>query len=536
MIIKEMNGAILKALLENGYKNLLLSEKKINDLNVFPVPDGDTGTNMKNTLLNGIKNINETESVSVILNELSRGMLLGARGNSGVILSQIFKGISSAVKEQTTIDAKTWANALINGYKTAYASVVKPVEGTILTVAREGIENIIDTVNEETTLDSLLLQYQEALQVSLNDTPKKLQALQEANVVDSGGAGLLAIIEGMVKYIKGEEITGLDIDQKYEGEMIEDEEQEFGFCTEFIVKIKDTSFNLQEFIAYLESIGNSIVAVQDEDLLKVHVHTMIPDEVFEKISVYGSFIDRKKEDMTKQHNEILKTALLAPHKTIAYVAVCQGEGLKEIYNELGCDIILTGGQTMNVPVEDFIEAFTGLNADNIIVLPNNKNIILAAKQAKKMVKKDNIHIIETKSVVEGYFALAFKADDEDSIERQLSMISENVAGAISISTTRAIRDTKINDLELHEGDYISLDNKNILAVDGKSKVNATLKAIELYNEEIENKSVIAIIKGKNATDDEVDDLSYELSERYPSIEVGVLEGNQDVYDFIVGIF
>ena len=534
MVIKELNGAVLKALLENGYKNLLLSEKKINDLNVFPVPDGDTGTNMKATLLNGINNINETESVSVILNELSRGMLLGARGNSGVILSQIFKGISAAISEKT-VDARTWADALVNGYKVAYASVIKPVEGTILTVAREGIESIIGGINNQTTLDSLLFLYQDALQNSLNETPKKLAVLQEANVVDSGAAGLLAIIEGMVKYLKGEEITGLDINQKYEGEMIDDEEQEFGFCTEFIVKLYDSSFDEKEFIKYLETIGNSIVAVKDEDLLKVHVHTMIPDEVFEKISKYGTFIDKKKEDMTKQHNEILKNALLAPHKNIAYVAVCQGEGLKEIYKDLGCDVILTGGQTMNVPVEDFIEAFSGLNADNVIVLPNNKNIILAAKQAKKMLNKDNIHIIETKSVVEGYFALSFKGDESDSIERQFESMSSNVKEVIALSTTQAIRDTKINEFECHKGDYITLDNKSILALDKDSKVNSTLKAIELFNEEIKNKSAIVIIKGKNASYEEADELTNELYDRYDSIEVGILEGEQEVYDFIVGI-
>lgn len=534
MSIKNLDGLTFKLLIENGYQNLLLSEKKINDLNVFPVPDGDTGTNMKATLLNGIKNIKQTNSLAILLKDLSRGMLLGARGNSGVILSQIFKGISCAITEDE-VDAKTWANALINGYKVAYSSVVKPVEGTILTVAREGIESIVSNINCDTTVEELLYQYQTALESSLKETPNKLQVLQDAKVVDSGAAGFMAIIEGMVKYLKGEEIKGLDINQKYEGELVKDEEQEFGFCTEFILKLDDTSFNLKEFISYLESIGNSIVAVEDNDLLKVHVHTLIPDEVFDTVSKYGTFIDKKKEDMTKQHHEILKNALMTNHKKIAYIAVCQGEGLKQVYEELGCDLILTGGQSMNVPVEDFVEAYSGLNADDIIVLPNNKNIILAAKQAKKILNKDTIHIIETKSVAEGYFALSFKGDEEDSIQRELEMMTDNIKDIITISTTKSIRSTVINNISLNEGDYISLDNKNILSVHPTSKIEATIMALDTINDIIEEKSGMAVIKGKNITDEEIEELINILYEKYPLLEIGFLNGDQDTYDLIIGI-
>ena len=551
MEITIIDGKLLSDMFKAGLANLKTQEQTINELNVFPVPDGDTGSNMRMTLENGVKSATETDNIGEYATTFARGVLLGARGNSGVISSQFFKGMSLVFKDHDKATVRLFADALVQGYKTAYKAVVVPTEGTILTVCREAIELTYGDVTDDMDLQSLLKMWLIQAKKSLEETPEKLAVLKEAGVVDSGGAGLIAIFEGFLKFLGGE-ITDIEVDSTGHGAsqvkpvskdiFNADSEMKFGYCTEFIIQLMNAKcnpaeFDLQEFIKFLESIGgNSIVALKDEDIVKVHVHTLTPWVVFKKAQEYGEFVSMKAENMDIQNAQTeaeKKAKKRAEHKAIAYVAVCQGEGITNLYKELGCDIVINGGQTMNTSTEEFVEAFKQLNADNIVVFPNNKNIIMAAEQARDIYKDAKIHVVGTGSVAQGYFAFSMMDVEETDIDAQLENINAGIENVITVSTTRSIRDTSVNGIICKENEPISIVDHTLAASD-PSLVESTMKAIATI-EDMDDKEVVVIFKGQTVDEETTNQLQSAINAKYPGAEVGVIDGQQDVYDFILGI-
>ncbi len=551
MEITIIDGKLLSDMFKAGLANLKTQEQTINELNVFPVPDGDTGSNMRMTLENGVKSATETDNIGEYATTFARGVLLGARGNSGVISSQFFKGMSLVFKEHSKATVRLFADALVQGYKTAYKAVVVPTEGTILTVCREAIELTYGDVTDDMDLQSLLKMWLIQAKKSLEETPEKLAVLKEAGVVDSGGAGLIAIFEGFLKFLGGE-ITDIEVDSTGHGTsqvkpvskdiFNADSEMKFGYCTEFIIQLMNAKcnpaeFDLQEFIKFLESIGgNSIVALKDEDIVKVHVHTLTPWVVFKKAQEYGEFVSMKAENMDIQNAQTeaeKKAKKRAEHKAIAYVAVCQGEGITSLYKELGCDIVINGGQTMNTSTEEFVEAFKQLNADNIVVFPNNKNIIMAAEQARDIYKDAKIHVVGTGSVAQGYFAFSMMDVEETDIDAQLENINAGIENVITVSTTRSIRDTSVNGINCKENEPISIVDHTLAASD-PSLVESTMKAIATI-EDMDDKEIVVIFKGQTVDEETTNQLQSALNAKYPCAEIGVIDGQQDVYDFILGI-
>ena len=543
--MKELNNIIYKKMLENGLALLANDENRINALNVFPVPDGDTGTNMRLTLEGGINNTPDTEVLMDAAKELSRGMLLGARGNSGVILSQLFKGQYLYFKDKESASALEFAEALEQGYKTAYNAVIHPAEGTILTVAREGIHLIKNNINSNTTIKELLEALINQMEISLANTPNLLPVLKEAGVIDSGGAGLVLIYKGMLKYLNNEIVKRSDVTvskasaytAKDNNSFDENSELVFGYCTEFILQLQNkkadvNKFDVNAFIKYLESVGDSIVCFKDETKVKVHVHTFRPGDVMNEAQKYGEFVTLKIENMSIQHNEVLKNH--SKHKKIVTIAVAAGSGIINEFKCFGCDVVINGGDTFNTSSEEFIMAIKANPADNYIIFPNNKNIILAAKQAKELLGNDNIHIIETKSVAECYFGLQMTAlnDPEIEIDEHLENIKDGINGVNTLSITRAIRKSVVDGIEINGGDYIAiLDGKIIKA--SLNRDDLVLESLKLV-EDIEDKAIISIFKGKNISEDEIEELSERINDEYDA-ELGVIDGKQDIYDFVIGI-
>ena len=545
--MNELNGILYKKMLENGLAMLANDEGRINALNVFPVPDGDTGTNMRLTLESGINNMPDTESLMDAAKGLSRGMLLGARGNSGVILSQLFKGQCLYFKDKESVDALGFAEALEQGYKTAYSAVIHPAEGTILTVAREGIHLIKSNITKETTLKELLIALIEQMNKSLDNTPNLLKVLKEAGVIDSGGAGLVLIYKGMLKYLDNEIVSRTGevaskasmATSKTAPEFNENSELTYGYCTEFILqlqtkKLLKNDFNIDEFIKYLESIGDSIVAFRDGYIVKVHVHTFTPGDVLAHAQQYGEFITLKIENMQLQHNE-MQELKAKEKKNLVAIAVANGSGIISEFKSFGCDVVLNGGDSFNTSSEEFINAIKMNPAKNYIIFPNNKNIILAAKQAKELLGMDNIHIIETKSIAECYFGLQFTAlDDPDlTIEEQLENINDGISGVDTLMITRAIRKTRVDGIDINGGDYMAILNGKIIKT-SLNRFDLIIEALGLVPD-IEDKSIVSIFSGKNVSSDELDSLTAKIEETYDSIETGTIEGKQEIYDFIIGI-
>ncbi|MCQ2798784.1 MAG: DAK2 domain-containing protein [Bacilli bacterium] len=553
MEIKTIDGLLLKDLFNAGLASLRANEKTVNDLNVFPVPDGDTGSNMRMTIENGVKNTAENPSVGEFSQAFARGVLMGARGNSGVILSQYFKGLSLSLAGKDKASVLEFRDALVQAYKTAYKAVVTPTEGTILTVCRESIEMIYDQIDESTDLEKLIELWIKRAKVSLAETPEKLAVLKEAGVVDSGGAGLIYIFEGFLKYLGGEifeeeipteiehsnaSAVKIDFKKIFNADSI----LTFGYCTEFILQLQNAKcvpaeFDVDAFVEFMKSVGgDSIVAFKDDDIVKVHVHTTKPYLIIAEAQKYGEFVTFKMENMTIQNAQVeaeKQAKKMATHKDIAYVAVCQGEGIIDIYKELGCDIVLNGGQTMNTSTEEFVEAFKCINADHIFVFPNNKNIVMAAEQAREIYKDAEIHVIKTASIAEGYFAFSMMDPDEKDPAVQEENIFAGIEAVTTVSTTHATRDTTVNGIVCVNGGAISLVGHSLVASD-PSTVAATLAAMAQV-EDIDSKEVIALFKGQSVSDEELEELTSAIAEKYPSAEVGVIDGKQDVYDFILGI-
>lgn len=559
MATLKVNGELYKQLVIHGAANLRANYKVIDALNVFPVPDGDTGTNMRMTIEAGataIKDVNE-ESVYEMSKKVSRGMLMGARGNSGVILSQFFRGIYKGFKDIKEASIKDFAKAFQSGVNQAYHAVLKPVEGTILTVAREASEKAFKTIKKNDSLEKYFEIFLKEANASLERTPDLLPQLKEAGVVDSGGAGFINVIEGMQKYLLGEEIKEVEVVTEQQtvnrGSFNAHSKLEFGYCTEFILqlqyaKVDIAKFDIKEISNYLETIGNSIVALQDEDIVKVHVHTMTPGKVFEFCQQYGEFITLKIENMQVQHNEgqVLESTDPAQcdcpecvemrrseeRKKFAVVAVASGDGLVNIFKEMGVDYVVSGGQSMNPSAEDFVKGFDLLNAENIIVFPNNSNIVLTAQQAAKYYDKANIIVVPSKTLAQGYSALTMldlSSGDPDQIVEEIKEVIANVTTGL---ITYSIRDTEFEDVSIKQGDYIGICNGKIVTAN-VSRLDSVKKLLEFSD--IAEKEIITIITGKDAGKEEIEAVKAHIAEAYPHVEVDEIAGEQDIYSYIFSI-
>lgn len=540
-----MTGRLFSEMLRNGAANLEAHCQEINDLNVFPVPDGDTGLNMLMTVRGGI-NIAENEDLGSFAAASAHGMLMSARGNSGVILSQLFKGIALELEGVSAADPAKFAAALCHGTAQAYKAVVNPVEGTILTVCREAGEYAKGRLTEDSALEDLLRDYIVELHASLKRTPELLPVLKQAGVVDSGAKGLLYIMEGMALALDGKILELVEKTQPVPKEerpaFNADSILEFGYCTEFILqlqkcKVDPETFDLQQIIDYLSEIGNSLVALKDGDIVKIHVHTMTPALVVGFCQQFGEFVTFKMENMSVQHNELMEKTPDAPaakeHKAVALVAVASGEGLEAQFLEMGADRIVSGGQTMNPSTEDFIKAFDSLSADHIIVLPNNGNILLAARQAAAAYEAADIRVLETKSLAQGYAALSVFYADEGNIDDIIGVMEQAARHVVSCAVTYAIRDSQYENITIHKDDTICICDGKIVSSD-PNRLTAVRKMLDTV-EDLDEREVATVISGKDASEKETDALISALQEKNPRMEAGAFIGGQDVYSYILAL-
>ena len=552
---KTVDGAVFERLVLSGAANLKAHARTVDELNVFPIPDGDTGENMCMTICGGLDGMKKVESNSVEekAKALSDGMLLNARGNSGVILSQLFRGMAegfAGVERATLYDV---AQALDRGVECAYGAVVNPVEGTILTVAREASEYARSRISEGSTLESFAFDYFTEAKASLKRTPELLAVLKEAGVTDSGGAGLMYIAEGTLSAARGADIVDESSEQAKKIDLdfdkfTENSVMEFGYCTEILLRLQRAKTNLdmftpQIFIDYLTAIGgDSIVAFVTGTVLKVHVHTMTPWKVLEFAQRYGEFLTVKIENMTLQHNEttVVKDGerliddddlrVEKPRKKFGLVTVATGSGLISAFKECGADVVIDGGQGKNPSTDDFIKAFDQTNAEYIFVLPNNGNIILAAKQAADMYKKSEITVIESKNIGQAYAALTLLDYSDDDAEKIAQKLREDMNDVKTGMITCSVRDANLNGVEISNGDYIGFTDKTML-VSEKKKVNAFIELAEIMN--TGRYEFCIVVFGKDATVAERDAASSYITEKYPSVEFYTIDGGQEVYDYIL---
>ncbi len=564
--MKFIDGKIFKMMVISASNNLYNHYPEVDALNVFPVPDGDTGMNMNLTMTSGMKEVanRSDDNLYDIAKTFSRGLLMGARGNSGVITSQIFRGFSESLVNKTKIDAVGLAEAFDNGRKIAYKAVLKPVEGTILTVIRESSAKLLDSVDSKTTIEEAFEILLAEANASLDRTPNLLPVLKEVGVVDSGGAGLIKILEGMQSAVTGYVIN------RHEAEAVNasgqaqvaasEENEEFGYCTEFILRLGpvDTKkpFNKNRFTSVLNAHGNSLVVVQDEDLVKVHVHTLKPGDIFNYAQQFGEFVKLKCENMTEQHNEILfneksgngphmaaselnKAPLAAPkeaepQKEYAIIATSSGKGIDELFNEVGVDYIVSGGQTMNPSTNDFLTAVEKANAKNIYILPNNGNIIMAANQVKDVVKdKSNVVVIPSKTIMQGVVA-AMNFNPDLSIKDNEKVMNESLSSVKSGQVTFAIKDTEINGIKVKKDEFMAILNSKEILSSHKNKFDA-LKVL-LKNMVDEDSSVITILLGQDvASEKDKEKVEKYIEKEFKDCDADVRIGDQPVYSFIVGV-
>lgn len=539
-----INGRIFKDMLASGANNLSNKFTEIDALNVFPVPDGDTGTNMSLTVTAGVKDALActSEDVCEIAKVLSKGLLMGARGNSGVITSQIFRGIYQGVDGMKEINGFQLANAFVTGSRVAYKAVMRPVEGTILTVIREAADYTYAYASstENITCLQVMEKMVEESKASLQRTPELLPVLKEVGVVDSGGAGLVTIFEGFLSALKGTVIQKEDHVQSSTSAQSNLESEEYGYCTEFIIRLSDQGqkiFKEENLRDSLSRIGNSIVCVQDEDIVKVHVHTLTPGEALNMGQRYGEFVKLKVENMQEQHEEIIMQATVPniskkdiPRKKYAIITVAAGEGLKQMFKDLRADYVISGGQTMNPSTEDFVEAIQQVNADHVIILPNNSNIVMAAQQAASVCEDQNVEVIPTKTIPQGLSACVMFNPDVD-FDMNLSEMSEAVSLVKTGQVTYAIKDTTFEGLEITSGDYMGIFEKDII-VSVPNKMEATK---ELINKMIsKDDELVTVVYGEDVQEEEANLLVSYIEEHY-DVEVELHNGMQPVYSFIIGV-
>ena len=546
-----IDAKLLARMFLAGAKNLEVKKEWINELNVFPVPDGDTGTNMTLTIMSAVKEVNNLEDVQMaaLAKAISSGSLRGARGNSGVILSQLLRGFTKGIRDLEELDAVALARAVDKGVETAYKAVMKPKEGTILTVARGVADKALELAEDAEDLQTFLEDVLEEGRRVLAKTPDMLPVLKEAGVVDSGGQGLMVVLEGAFDAFMGKEVD-LTFDGGESAKVVKITPQaeadiKFGYCTEFIIVLNKefTAEDEVDFKAYLSSLGDSIVCVADDEVVKIHVHTNDPGLAIQRALTYGSLSRIKIDNMREEHQEKLikdaekiaaqqaEEAAKAPKKEVGFISVSIGEGFGQIFRDLGVDYLIEGGQTMNPSTEDMLNAISKVNAEHIFILPNNKNIILAANQAKALTKDKDIIVIPTKTVPQGITAV-INYVPEKSVEDNEKDMTEEIAHVKTGQITYAVRDTHIDDKEIHEGDIMGIGDHGMLAV-GKEVAAVAKETVEqMVDDETE---LISIYYGEGFTEDEAEELAGELEEQYDYCDVEVNCGGQPIYYCIISV-
>ena len=552
--MRNIDGQTLRQMLVSAANNLYNHYPEIDALNVFPVPDGDTGMNMNLTLASGSKEIsNRTDDdVFAIASAFSKGLLMGARGNSGVITSQIFRGFADSLKGKNEITSSDLAEAFSNGSAVAYKAVMKPVEGTILTVIRESSNALLNYVNNnEVSLEKAMDYFLEEANASLNRTPELLPVLKEVGVVDSGGAGLCTIIYGMNQALKGNFIEKNQVEAVSEGPdkaalASFKEDDEFGYCTEFIMRLGPDSvkkvFNENRFKNWLLAQGNSLVVVRDEDIVKVHVHTLTPGHVLTYAQGYGEFVKLKIENMTEQHTNLTtkpeeprKSATAKPaepQKDYGMVAISAGKGIDQLFLDVGVDKIVSGGQTMNPSIENIVNAVRETNAKSVFVFPNNSNIIMAALQASDVLADEvKVHVIATKTIPQGIVAASSFSPDLDDKENVKNM-KDAIKHVKSGSVTYAIKDTVIDGVSVTKDYFMGISDKKIITCE-KKPLTALYKLLSsMVNSET---FLITILVGEDVKDDDIETITSRLEKKYPEVELDIRRGDQPVYSFLVGV-
>lgn len=537
--MKTIEGLHLKNMFISGANNLENNKIYVNSLNVFPVPDGDTGTNMALTMNSAVKEINNAkdDNVYTIAELAANGSLMGARGNSGVILSQILRGFAKALKEEKQINPKTLAHALIEGSNTAYKAVMKPTEGTILTVIRESAEHGMKISNEDMDLISFFEEIVSQANETLERTPEMLPVLKQANVVDAGGKGLMDILIGMLYYLTTKKIIEvsdeqIDVKNEKENKTFEDGDIKFGYCTEFFIKGK--SMNLESYKREIAGIGDSLIVVGDENLIKVHIHTNNPGLVIEKGIEIGNLSNIKIDNMREQHQELLiseedKSAVLS-NKKYGIVTVAAGTGISNIFRDLGADEVIEGGQTMNPSTEDILKSIKNVKADNIIILPNNGNIILAANQATYLTDK-NILVAKTKTIPQGIAAI-MAVDENKGPEENIKKIENAISDVKTGLITFAVRNSNYNDVDIEEGNIIGLVENEIKTVgDNTMKVIKEVMALMVDDES----SLITIYYGEKVKAEEAELLAKYLEIEYSDCDIELHFGGQPLYYYILSV-
>ncbi len=548
---KILDGKMYAEMINAGAANLKAHAQEINDLNVFPIPDGDTGDNMLSTIMGGVS---EEESANEAIGEAARrasdGMLLSARGNSGVILSQFFEGMAGGFSGLEYADSRAFAKAFQSGVAQAYGAVMVPTEGTILTVIREATEYA--SAKDTETPKEFLMEFIEEAKRSLERTPELLPVLKKAGVVDSGAAGLVYIIDGMIRAVCGEtvELVSSLVSEKTQKIDLDafgpDSTLEFGYCTELLLRLMNAkvdidSFEVKTISDYLQSVGDSVVAVKNGSVVKIHVHTMTPYKVLEFCQQFGEYLTVKIENMSLQHNSqegeqeaapalVTKAEKSDERKKFGVVAVASGEGLKKTFLDLGADIVIDGGQSMNPSAESFLEAFDTVNADTVFVFPNNGNIVLTAHQAAKLYEGSDIRVIESKTIGDGYAALTMLSPETGDVDAMVAELNEAMAGVLTAEISRCVRDANMDGVELKTGDFIGFAGKKLLA-SGADRLNTVCDTVD--NMGVRDYDICIVVCGKDGTAEEAEAIETHINSNYRGKEVYVIDGGQDVYDYII---
>ena len=537
----ELDSLTFAAMLRQGAVSLGADKTAINDLNVFPIPDGDTGDNMLMTLKAGCAALeNHLGTLSELASAASSGMLLGARGNSGVILSRIFAGLAKGLKETITTDTPTFAKAMEAAVSEAYKAVPVPVEGTIITVLREGVAGADSSGDLNHYFETLLA----AMQVSLDHTPELLPVLKDAGVVDSGGAGILSIFRGMNDGLNGkithealEPATTAPVPTIELNKFDENSQLEFGYCTEFLLRLMRSKVDLDTFdekviIDYLNQVGESVVAFREGSIVKVHVHTFTPGVILNEMQKYGEFLTLKIENMALQHHQSTNqnnASFKLPPKKYGIVTVASGEGLINAFREFGVDEVIAGGQTMNPSTQDFLDAFGRINAQHILVFPNNKNIKMAADQAAELFKGADIHVLPSTTIGEGYYGIGSIDRDDPNVDEVIASVTEIMQSVTTGMVSTAIRDAEGDNVEVHTGDYVGYSGKQLLS-DSPDRMTAAQALVDRLEADI--RDVMLIFYGEQVEQDEAERLAANLQARYKNLEIMLNNGAQPVYDYI----
>ena len=539
---------MLSRMFLSGAKNLEAKKEWINELNVFPVPDGDTGTNMTLTIMSAASEVSALSdpTMKTLAKAISSGSLRGARGNSGVILSQLLRGFTRVIEKADKVDAPTFARAFEKGVETAYKAVMKPKDGTILTVARGAAIKAMEIAEDAENLESFFADVIAEAEAVLARTPEMLPVLKEAGVVDSGGQGLLEVLKGAFDGYLGKEID-LTFEKPKSGVSVkpvsaEESDIKFGYCTEFIIMLEKEFPEKEEhaFKEYLMSIGDSLVVVADDEIVKVHVHTNDPGQAIQKALTYGQLSNMKIDNMRLEHHEkVIKEAekmaaqqaAQEPAKEVGFISVSVGDGMGQIFRELGADYLIEGGQTMNPSTEDVLQAIAHVNAENIFIFPNNKNIILAANQARDLTEDKNIIVIPTKTIPQGITALISYVPDK-TVEQNTEEMMEAMKNVKTGQITYAVRDTKIDDKEIRQGDIMGIGDHGILAVGKEIEDTAVAMVQEMADEDSE---IISVYYGADVTAEDAEQFAARLEELYPDFDVELNEGGQPIYYYVVSV-